>query len=170
VAAEIMGVAEFKAKTTAFAISSFYAGISGALLASMVGQMNPEAWNLLLSVEFVAILLIGGMGRVSGAIMGTFFVVLSPRFVEEVIKWTAHQAEGDGLFSGFWNLMISLRSGDFGFISVSEQALGFPLPASALDEIIYGVLIIVFLLFEPLGLFGIWVKVRNYWKGWPFSY
>jgi branched-chain amino acid transport system permease protein len=44
------------------------------------------------------------------------------------------------------------------------------LPASALDEIIYGVLIIVFLLFEPLGLFGIWVKVRNYWKGWPFSY
>tara|TARA_B100000809_G_scaffold182420_1_gene180169 strand:- start:204 stop:1457 length:1254 start_codon:yes stop_codon:yes gene_type:complete len=170
VAAEIMGVAEFKAKTTAFAISSFYAGISGALLASMVGQMNPEAWNLLLSVEFVAILLIGGMGRVSGAIMGTFFVVLSPRFVEQFIGWTAHQAEGDGLFSGFWNLMISLRSGDFGFISVSEQALGFPLPASALDEIIYGVLIIVFLLFEPLGLFGIWVKVRNYWKGWPFSY
>jgi len=44
------------------------------------------------------------------------------------------------------------------------------LPASALDEIIYGALIIVFLLYEPLGLFGLWVKVRNYWKGWPFSY
>ena len=82
VAAEIMGVAEFRAKTTAFAISSFYAGVAGALLASYVGQMNPEAWDLLLSVEFVAILLIGGMGRVSGALMGTFFVVLSPRFVE----------------------------------------------------------------------------------------
>tara|TARA_B100000745_G_scaffold225374_1_gene150723 strand:- start:236 stop:748 length:513 start_codon:yes stop_codon:yes gene_type:complete len=170
VAAEIMGVAEFRAKTTAFAISSFYAGVAGALLASMVGQMNPEAWDLLLSVEFVAILLIGGMGRVSGALMGTFFVVLLPRFVEEFIEWTANQAEGDGLFSGLWNLMISLKSGDFGFISVSEQALGFPLPASALDEIIYGALIIVFLLFEPLGLFGLWVKVRNYWKGWPFSY
>ena len=170
VAAEIMGVAEFRAKTTAFAISSFYAGVAGALLASMVGQMNPEAWNLLLSVEFVAILLIGGLGRVSGALMGTFFVVLLPRFVEEFIKWTANQAEGGGLFSGLWDLMISLKSGDFGFISVSEQALGFPLPASALDEIIYGALIIVFLLFEPLGLFGLWVKVRNYWKGWPFSY
>ena len=170
VAAEIMGVAEFRAKTTAFAISSFYAGVAGALLASMVGQMNPEAWNLLLSVEFVAILLIGGLGRVSGALLGTFFVVLLPRFVEEFIKWTADQAEGDGLFSGLWNLMISLKSGDFGFISVSEQALGFPLPASALDEIIYGALIIVFLLYEPLGLFGLWVKVRNYWKGWPFSY
>ena len=170
VAAEIMGVAEFRAKTTAFAISSFYAGVAGALLASMVGQMNPEAWDLLLSVEFVAILLIGGLGRVSGALMGTFFVVLLPRFVEEFIKWTANQAEGGGLFSGLWDLMISLKSGDFGFISVSEQALGFPLPASALDEIIYGALIIVFLLFEPLGLFGLWVKVRNYWKGWPFSY
>ena len=170
VAAEIMGVAEFRAKTTAFAISSFYAGVAGALLASMVGQMNPEAWDLLLSVEFVAILLIGGLGRVSGALMGTFFVVLLPRFVEEFIKWTANQAEGGGLFSGLWDLMISLKSGDFGFISVSEQALGFPLPASALDEIIYGALIIVFLLFEPLGLFGMWVKVRNYWKGWPFSY
>ena len=170
VAAEIMGVAEFRAKTTAFAISSFYAGVAGALLASYVGQMNPEAWDLLLSVEFVAILLIGGMGRVSGALMGTFFVVLLPRFVEEFIRWTADQAEGGGVFSSVWNVMISLGSGDFGFVSVSESALGFPLPASAVDEIIYGLLIIVFLLFEPLGLFGIWVKVRNYWKGWPFSY
>ena len=36
--------------------------------------------------------------------------------------------------------------------------------------VIYGVLIVVFLIFEPLGLFGIWLKIRNYWKGWPFSY
>ena len=48
--------------------------------------------------------------------------------------------------------------------------MGFPLPASSLDEIIYGLLIIVFLLFEPMGMFGIWIKIRNYWKGWPFSY
>jgi len=72
--------------------------------------------------------------------------------------------------SGFWDGFVSIGSGDFGFVSVSQTALGFPLPVTALDEIIYGVLIIVFLLFEPLGLYGIWVKVRNYWKGWPFSY
>ena len=170
VAAEIMGVPEFRAKTTAFAISSFYAGIAGALFASLAGQMNPEAWNLLLSVEILAILLIGGMGRLSGALMGSFFVVLSPRFLEEFVRWAAEQAEGKGVIAGFWNSLISLNSGDFGFISVKEAALGFPLPASALDEIIYGLLIIVFLLFEPLGLFGLWVKIRNYWKGWPFSY
>ena len=170
VAAEIMGVAEFRAKTTAFAISSFYAGVAGALLASLSGYMYPEAWNLLLSVELIAILLIGGMGRISGALMGSFFVALSPRFLEESVRWAAEQAEGDGVIAGIWDSLISLGPSDFGFISVKEMAMGFPLPASSLDEIIYGLLIIVFLLFEPMGMFGIWIKIRNYWKGWPFSY
>jgi len=170
VAAEIMGVPEFKAKTTAFAISSFYAGVAGALFSSLVGQMNPEAWNLLLSVELIAILLIGGMGRIPGALMGSFFVVLSPRFLEEFIRWAAEQAEGTGVIAGFWDSIISLGASDFGLVSIKETALGFPLPLSALDEIIYGLLIIVFLLFEPMGMYGIWIKIRNYWKGWPFSY
>ncbi len=170
VAAEIMGVPEVKYKTIAFAISSFYAGVAGALLASFAGQMPPEAWDLILSVEFVAILLIGGIGRISGALAGTFFVVLSPRFVEEIIEWMTEQAEGDGAFSGMWDFFISLGHGDFGFISISETALGYPIPYSSLDEIIYGLLIVVFMLFEPLGLYGIWINIRNYWKGWPFSY
>ena len=165
-----MGVPEFKAKTTAFAISSFYAGVAGALFSSLVGQMNPEAWNLLLSVELIAILLIGGMGRISGALMGSFFVVLSPRFLEEFMRWAAEQAEGTGILAGFWDSIISLGASDFGLVSIKETALGFPLPLSALDEIIYGLLIIVFLLFEPMGMYGIWIKIRNYWKGWPFSY
>ena len=80
------------------------------------------------------------------------------------------QAEGDGAFSGIWDGIISLGSGDFGIISVSETALGYPIPYSSLDEIIYGLLIVVFMLFEPLGLYGIWINIRNYWKGWPFSY
>ena len=170
VAAEIMGVPETKYKTIAFAISSFYAGVAGALAASFVGQVPPEQWDLILSVEFVAILLIGGMGRISGALAGTFFVVLSPRFVEEIIEWMTEQAEGNGTFSGMWDGIISLGSGDFGIISVSETALGYPIPYSSLDEIIYGLLIVVFMLFEPLGLYGIWTNIRNYWKGWPFSY
>ena len=86
------------------------------------------------------------------------------------MRWAAEQAEGDGVFAGIWDSLISLGPSDFGFISVKEMAMGFPLPASSLDEIIYGLLIIVFLLFEPMGMFGIWIKIRNYWKGWPFSY
>ncbi|MBL78157.1 MAG: branched-chain amino acid ABC transporter permease [Acidimicrobiaceae bacterium] len=170
VAAEVMGVPEFRSKTTAFAISSFYAGVAGALLASFSIQLNPESWDLLLSVEFLAILLIGGMGRVSGALAGTFFVVLTPHFVERFVHWMGDKAEGEGLVAGVADGLVSLETADFGIVSVSQTALGFPLPVAAVDDIIYGSLIIVFLLFEPLGLYGVWIKVRNYWKGWPFSY
>jgi hypothetical protein len=69
-----------------------------------------------------------------------------------------------------WDLIISTGTGDFGFISTDDIAPGFPLPVNALDELIYGTLVVLFLLFEPLGLYGIWIKIRNYWKGWPFSY
>ncbi len=170
VAAEIMGVPEFRYKTMAFAISSFYAGVAGALLAVLAGQVPPESWSLILSIEFIAILLIGGMGRISGVLLGSFFVVLSHRFIEEGVDLMKDQVEAGGLLSGLFDLIISTGNEDGGILAISETALGYPLPASALDEIIYGLLIIVFLLFEPLGLYGIWVKVRNYWKGWPFSY
>ena len=69
-----------------------------------------------------------------------------------------------------WDLLVSVEPGDGGVVSTADIAPGFPLPVSRLDELIYGVLIVVFLLFEPLGLYGIWIKIRNYWKGWPFSY
>ena len=62
VAAEIMGVPEVKYKLIAFAISSFFAGVAGAVFASFVGRLPPESWDLVLSVEFIAILLIGGAG------------------------------------------------------------------------------------------------------------
>ena len=170
IAAEIMGVPEYRYKTTAFAISSFYAGIGGAVFASFSGQIPPEQWSLIGAVNFVAALLIGGMGRVSGVLMGSFFVITSHRFVEEIVDWMKHQAEDGGLFSGIFDFFVSTGQGDGGFVSVMETALGYPLPVSALDEIIFGLLIIFFLLFEPLGLYGMWIKVRNYWKGWPFSY
>ena len=170
VAAEIMGVPEYRYKTTAFAISSFYAGIGGALFASLSVQLPPEQWGLIGAVNFIAALLIGGMGRVSGVLMGSFFVMTSHRFVEEIVDWMKHQAEEAGAFSALFDFFISTGRGDGGVVSVMETALGYPLPVSALDDIIFGLLIIFFLLFEPQGLYGIWIKIRNYWKGWPFSY
>ncbi len=170
VAAEIMGVPEYRYKTTAFAISSFYAGIGGALFASLSVQLPPEQWGLIGAVNFIAALLIGGMGRVSGVLMGSFFVMTSHRFVEEIVDWMKHQVEEEGTFSALFDFFISTGRGDGGVVSVMETALGYPLPVSALDDIIFGLLIIFFLLFEPQGLYGIWIKIRNYWKGWPFSY
>ena len=70
VAAEVMGVPEVKYKLIAFAISSFFAGIAGALFASFVGRLPPEYWDLVLSVEFIAILLIGGAGTTAGTLLG----------------------------------------------------------------------------------------------------
>ena len=170
VAAEVMGVPEAKYKLIAFAASSFFAGIAGALFASFVGKLPPENFDLILSVEFIAILLIGGAGVTSGALLGAFFVVLIPQFVEEFAGWMGEQAGRGGAWGSMWDVVVSVGPNDGGVVSTADVAPGFPLPVSRLDELIYGVLIVVFLLFEPLGLYGIWVKIRNYWKGWPFSY
>jgi branched-chain amino acid transport system permease protein len=170
VAAEVMGIPETKYKLIAFAGSSFFAGVAGALFASFVGKLPPEQFDLILSVEFIAILLIGGAGTTAGTLIGTFFVVLSPRFVEEFAGWMGGQASKGGGWGSFWDLLISREAGDNGLISTADIAPGLALPVNRLDELIYGTLVVVFLLFEPLGLYGIWIKIRNYWKGWPFSY
>jgi branched-chain amino acid transport system permease protein len=170
IAAEVMGVNEFRYKTTAFAVSSFFAGVAGALIASLVGRTIPETWNLFLSVEFIAIILIGGVGTVTGAILGTMFVILLPRLVQDFTNWMEGVADsGDGFLSGLFDIFISTGTGDFGLINTSAGVA----PGLGIDQLnllIYGLLIIVFLIFEPRGLFGIWVRIRNYWKQWPFSY
>ncbi len=168
IAAEVMGVPDFKSKLEAFAISSFFAGIAGALAVALNGQLLSDEFDLFFSVEFIAILLIGGAGTTSGALIGTFFVVMIPRFVEEFTRWLA-DAEG-GISGAVSNAVLTGGSGDFGFVSSGIESQGWPLSVADWNVVLFGVLIIVFLIFEPLGLFGIWIKIRNYWKGWPFSY
>jgi branched-chain amino acid transport system permease protein len=143
VAAEVIGVSLTRQKILAFVISSFYAGVCGALFYGLVGFIEPGSFNLLLSVQFVAMILIGGVATVSGSIAGALFIALLPRFTQEVPRYV-----------------------DF----VSTRAGGRGLSIFDIETILYGLLIIVFLIFEPRGLFGIWVRIRNYWKQWPFSY
>ncbi len=170
IAAEVMGVAEFRYKMIAFAISSFFAGISGALFASFAGQLPATQFSLFLSVEFIAILLIGGVGTVTGVLLGAFFVELSPRFVESFTNWLSERGEQAGIVGTLADSVLSTGPRDFGPISVATQTPGWALNVFDWNVVLYGVLIIVFLLFEPLGLFGIWIKIRNYWQRWPFSY
>jgi len=141
-AAEMMAINLPRTKTLAFGISSFYAGCSGALLYSIIGFFDPASFNLLLSVLFIAMVLIGGAGTVSGTLMGAFFIALLPTLTRELPDYVP---------------LISAQ--------VTETPNVFQL-----QQILYGLLIVGFLLFEPRGLFGIWVRIRNYWKGWPFSY
>ncbi|MEX0705975.1 MAG: branched-chain amino acid ABC transporter permease [Nitriliruptoraceae bacterium] len=143
IAAEVMGVPLLRTKVLAFGVSSFYAGVAGGLLTVSLGQISPERWNLFLSIDFLAIVLIGGVATISGPILGAMFVVLMPRIVEVV----SHQVPFiGGVGSGAW-------------LSVFQ-----------VEKILFGLLIIGFLVLEPRGLYGLWLRVRNYWKAWPFSY
>lgn len=143
IAAEIMAVPLRRYKALAFTISSFYAGITGALLYTITGYIEPGSFNLGLSVQFIAMILIGGIATVSGSIMGAAFVVLLPRFVQELPRFIPF---------------------------VTGRETGGVLTTQQLEQTLYGLLIILFLIFEPRGLYGIWVRVRNYWNAWPFSY
>lgn len=144
VAAAVIGVNLTKYKAMAFALSSFFAGVTGAMFYAVSGRIDPSAFNLMLSVQFLAMVLIGGIATISGSIMGAMFITLLPR----ISAWFA------GIIPG-----IGKSSADAGLLNVFQ-----------LEAILYGVLIVVFLIFEPRGLFGIWMRIRNYWKGWPFSY
>ena len=141
-AAEMMGINLPRAKTLAFGLSSFYAGCAGALIYSIVGFFEPSSFSLLLSVQFIAMVLIGGAGTVSGTIMGALFISLLPTITRELPAYIP---------------------------VISAQVTDTP-NVFQLESILYGLLIVGFLLFEPRGLYGIWIRIRNYWKGWPFSY
>lgn len=168
IAAEVMGVDEVRYKALAFALSSFFAGAAGALLASFFGSRTPESWDLVLSVTFIAIILIGGAGTTAGAIMGAFFVVMVPRLVENFSRLLSDRTGDEGVLASIANFILKTGTTDFGLIGTS--VIGPGLSTFQLNLLLYGLLIVLFLIFEPLGLFGIWLRIRNYWKGWPFSY
>jgi branched-chain amino acid transport system permease protein len=170
VAAEVMGIPEFKYKLMAFAISSFFAGVGGALFASLLGKLPASQWSLFLSVEFIAILLIGGVGTISGTVFGTSFVILGPLLIEQVTRWLNRQTATEGVVGTLAEGLLTEGPGDFGPISVATQSPGWPLNIFDWNVAIYGILIVVFLIFEPLGLYGIWLNIKSYFKRWPFSY
>ena len=170
VAAEIVGVDEFGYKLLAFGISSFYAGVAGALLASFVGRTIPERWDLFLAVIFIAIVLIGGAGVVTGTLLGSVFVIILPRVVEDFTSWLATFVQnGSGPLAWLGDLFISTGQGDWGLVN-TQAGVAPGLSVAQFNQVLYGLLIIGFLIFEPLGLYGIWLRIRNYWKGWPFTY
>lgn len=143
IAAEVMGVELTRHKVIAFAVSSFYAGICGALLSTLTGFIEPGSYNLLTSVNFLAMILIGGVATLSGSLFGAAFVVLLPRLVQEVPRFLP-------------------------FIEGSSS--GGLLTTFQLETLLFGVGIVAFMILEPRGLFGMWIRAKTYWKAWPFSY
>jgi len=140
IAAEVIGVNLAKYKIMSFATSSFLAGVAGCLYAYVYQRITPEIFTFVVSVEYVAMIIVGGMGTVLGSILGACFMVLLPQALGLV----------------------------FGPLTSAYPAFSNRL--GAINIIAYGGIIIFFLIFEPDGLFGIWVRVKNYWKPWPFKY
>lgn len=143
VAAEIIGVSLSRYKMIAFAISSFYAGIAGALIWMFIGFINPVSFNLLLSIRYVAMVLIGGVATISGSIMGAVFITFLSRIVDKVADFVPF---------------------------IADAPTGGFLTKFQVEEMLFGLLIVIFLIVEPLGLYGLWVRIRNYFRAWPFSY
>ena len=142
-AAEIIGINIFRYKLLAFAISSFYAGVTGVLYTYYLGIANYEQFQINVSIDYLAMIIIGGLGSVLGSILGATFVTLLPIviriFMENVGGLFFSAAEMANVISG-------LRLG------------------------VFGALIIFFLIVEPEGLNRLWRNIRSYFRVWPFSY
>ena len=144
VAAEIIGVELGRYKVAAFAVSSALAGVAGALYGAYQQYVSPDEWTLFLSIQYIAIIIVGGVGTVFGAVLGALFLGGLPAVIEN------YSASIPG---------VATTANDDGFISVFS-----------LNQAIFGLLIVLFLMFEPRGLAAMWLRVKAYFKAWPFSY
>src|SRR6266513_1951490 len=135
IAAEIIGINIFRYKLWAFAISSFYAGVTGVLYAYYLGIANYEQFQLDVSINFLAMVIIGGLGSTLGPIFGAIFVTLLP-------------------------IVIRYAMEAFGGIFFSQQTVLNLIPNLRL--MLFGALIIFFLIVEPEGLNSLWRNIRNY--------
>jgi branched-chain amino acid transport system permease protein len=143
IAAEIIGINIFRTKLIAFAISSFYAGVAGALYSYYLGIANYEQFGLDVSIDYLAMIIIGGLGSVTGSILGAAFITPLPVVTRRVL------ASIGGLFAGSFDV------------------------EGVLPEVrlcLFGALIILFLVAEPEGLDRLLRNVRTYFRMWPFSY
>ncbi|EHR53804.1 ABC-type branched-chain amino acid transport system, permease component [Saccharomonospora marina XMU15] len=143
-AAEVIGVRAGRYKIGAFMLSSAIASAAGALFGSYQQFVSPDEWNLLLSIQYIAIVIVGGLGTIFGAVLGAVFVGALPALIDrysDAIPGVRTSVGGDGFISVF-----------------------------ALNQALFGVLIVLFLVLEPRGLAGIWLRVKTYFKTWPFSY
>jgi branched-chain amino acid transport system permease protein len=142
-AAAIIGVNPFKFKLLAFWCSSFIGGVAGAVLAFCYYQaVTPEQFHLEVSIQVVAMVIVGGLGSVLGSFFGAGLVLLAPIFLNNLVAWLAV------------TLNLPLHA---------EILAQIPLA-------LYGGLIVGFLLFEPLGLAKIYDNMRNYFLVWPFRH
>lgn len=140
ISAEVMGVNILKYKLLSFGISSFYVGVAGALIAYQARLISPETFPVSLAIDYLGMIIIGGLGSIIGSIFGAVFIKLLPELLRMVTT---------SLSGSYPDLIYKLAS---------------------MKELVFGILVIVFLIFEPNGLASRWQRIKTYWKLYPFSH
>jgi branched-chain amino acid transport system permease protein len=141
-AAEGMGIPIFRYKLLSFAISSFYAGFAGGLYAYYMISITPEPFNLWLSIEFIAMIIIGGLGNIPGSVLGTVFIVILNEGLSQITQY-----------------LMNVGASSSVAITIAP-----------LREFVFGLAIVLFVIFEPKGLAEVWRVIRSNFRLWPFSY
>jgi len=136
--AEALGISVHLAKLSAFVVSSAITAVAGCLFAYYRGFVSVEAFSLFLTIQYVAMVIIGGMGSVLGALLGTVFVVIFPYGIEAAMNAL-------GLTERLSSVVFALNYAAFGLV------------------------MILFLVFEPQGLVGLWRRLQNWFLLWPFK-
>ncbi|WP_372921162.1 branched-chain amino acid ABC transporter permease [Roseovarius sp.] len=141
IAAKAMGIDLTRYKLLAFVISSFIVGLAGGLISLQIRFINIDVFALILSIEALAIIILGGLGSVAGAILGAVFLTLLP--------------EGIRLF---FNLILEPGSSFYSTYVYEIRGVA------------YGAVIVAFLRFKPDGLIGLWRDQKKFWSNWPLAY
>ncbi len=140
ISAEVVGVRVFRYKLLSFGVSSFYVGVAGALLAYQARIISPENFPITLAIDQLGMIIIGGLGSVQGSIFGAVFITLLP----ELLRLATGELSAQ--FPALTAMFAPLRMGLFGLV------------------------IVLFLVFEPDGLAARWRLIKSYWRLYPFSY
>jgi branched-chain amino acid transport system permease protein len=155
IAAQSMGVNLPAYKTLAFAYSAGLMGAAGALFAHKVGFLSPEIFSILLSIQFLLMVVVGGLGSLHGAVLGAAFVALLPVAIAEARELVPGWA---GRLGG----LLGRDAGDAAFLA-ADRLVKQP----GLEAGLFGLILVLFILFEPLGLYGRWRKIQLYFATFP---
>jgi branched-chain amino acid transport system permease protein len=134
ISAACMGVNLARYKTLSFALSAALTGVGGALYAHKVSFISPEQFTLLVSIELVTLVILGGVGSLHGAVFGAAFIIVLPQLIAIAKDYLPAAVAG----------------------------------AAGLQSTVFGLVLIGFIIFEPMGLYGRWLKIRTWFELFPF--
>jgi len=146
IAAQTTGVNLTYYKTLAFAVSAFYTGLAGGLFAFVLRFVEPEMFTLLMSILFLAMVVVGGLGSIMGSITGAVLITWLDLQLRHILTIP---------YIGDW--LRALSQSWFSITGVSN-----------IQYIVLGTIVVLIMVFEPLGLYGLWIRTKKYWKTWPF--